>query len=126
MPRPISVVQHGGTGKKKRWFLHFCVDFCRFNVHTKKDSYPLPQIQEALESKVGVAHFSMIDFKSIFWQLKMVPGSQQYTTFTMGNLGFYKFRCMPFWALQCSLDFSMPHAKHSGGAEPDILCHLLG
>ena len=52
------------------------IDFYRLNVHTKKDSYPLPQIQEALESMVGAAHFSTIDFKSGFWQVKMAPGSQ--------------------------------------------------
>ena len=75
---------------------------------------------------VGTAHFSMMDFKSKFWQVKMVPGSQQYTAFTVGNLGFYEFTHMPFWALQCSHDFPMPHAKHLGGAELDILHHLLG
>ena len=37
-----------------------------------------------------------MDFKSRFWQVKMVPESQQYTAFTVGNLGFYKFTCMPF------------------------------
>ena len=76
--------------------LHFCVDFCRLNVHAKKDAYPLPWIQEALESMAGTAHFSTIDFKSGFWQVKMVPGSQQYTTFTVGNLGSYEFTRMPF------------------------------
>ena len=62
----------------------------------KKDSYPLPQIQEALESMVGSAHFSSMDFKSGFWQIKMAPGSQQYTAFTVGNLGFYEFAHMLF------------------------------
>ena len=81
---------------KKDGTLYFCVDFHRLNAHTKKDSYPLPQIQEALESMAGVMHFSMMDFKSRFWQVKMVPESQQYTTFTVGNLGFYEFTCMPF------------------------------
>ena len=28
--------------------------------------------------------------------MKMVPESQQYTTFMVGNLGFYEFTCMPF------------------------------
>ena len=37
-----------------------------------------------------------MDFKSGFWQVKMAPESQQYTAFTMENLGFYKFTCMPF------------------------------
>ena len=62
----------------------------------KKDSYPLPQIQEALESMVRLVHFSSMDFKSGFWQIKMAPGSQQYMAFTVGNLGFYEFTHMPF------------------------------
>ena len=82
--------------RKKDGMLCFCVDFCRLNAHTKKDSYPLPWIQEVLESMAGAAHFSMMDFKSGFWQVKMVPGSQQYTTFTVGNQGFYEFPHMPF------------------------------
>ena len=81
---------------KKDVSLHFCIDFCRLNACTKKDLYPLPRIQEVLESMVGTGHFSRMDFKSGFWQVCMVPGSQQYTAFTMGNLGFYEFTCMPF------------------------------
>ena len=62
----------------------------------KKDLYPLPWIQKALESMVGLAHFSSMDFKSGFWQIKMAPGSQQYTAFMVGNLGFYEFTHMLF------------------------------
>ena len=42
---------------KKDGTLHFCVDFRHLNARTKKDLYPLPQIQEALESMAGLAHF---------------------------------------------------------------------
>ena len=73
----------------------FCMDFHRLNTHTKKDSYPLLQIQEALESMAGTVQFSTMDFKNRFWQVRMVPKSQQYTTFTVGNLEFYKFTHMP-------------------------------
>ena len=81
---------------KKDGTLRFCMDFRHLNVHTKKDSYPLPHIQEALESMAGSAHFSSMDFKLGFWQIKMALGSQQYTAFTVGNLGFYEFTRMPF------------------------------
>ena len=81
---------------KKDGTLLFCRDFRHLNMHMKKDSYPLPQIQEALESIVGLAHFLSMDFKSGFWQIKMAPGSQQYMAFMVGNLGFYEFTCMPF------------------------------
>ena len=70
--------------QKKDGTLHFCVDFRCLNMWTKKDSYPLPHIQEALESMAGSAHFSSMDFKSGFWQIKMAPESQQYTAFMGG------------------------------------------
>ena len=82
--------------RKKDSTLHFCVDFRHLNMWMKKDSYPLSCIREALESMVGLAHFSSMDFKSGFWQIKMAPESQQYTAFMVGNLRFYEFTCMPF------------------------------
>ena len=75
--------------RKKDGGLQFCIDFCNLNAHTKKDSYPLPRIQEASESLVGAGHFSCLDLKSGFWQIKMEEPSKQYTTFTVGNLGFF-------------------------------------
>ena len=82
--------------QKKDGTLHFCMDFRCLNACMKKDLYPMPRIQEALESMAGSAHFSSMDFKSGFWQIKMAPASQQYTAFMVGNLGFYEFTRMPF------------------------------
>ena len=62
----------------------------------KKDSYLLPWIQEALESLVGADHFSCLDLKSGFWQIKMDKLSKQYTAFTLGNLGFFECDHLPF------------------------------
>ena len=82
--------------QKKDGSLQFCIDFRHLSVQTKKDLYPLPRIQEALESMAGAAHFSRMDLKSGFWQVCMAPESQQYTVFMVGNLGFYEFTRMPF------------------------------
>ena len=38
--------------RKKDGGLYFCIDFCKFNVRTKNDSYPLLHIQEAIESLI--------------------------------------------------------------------------
>ena len=81
---------------KKDSSLQFCIDFCCLNAHMKKDSYPLPRIQEVLESLVGAGHFSCLDLKSGFWQIKMDKASKQYTAFTVGNLGFFECDDMPF------------------------------
>ena len=52
--------------RKKYRSLRFCIDFHRLNSRTKKDTYPLPRIQETMESMVGTRHFSCIDLKSGF------------------------------------------------------------
>ena len=57
--------------RKKDGGLCFCINFCHLNVHTKKDSYPLPRIQGTLESLAGVGYFSCLDLKSGFWKIKM-------------------------------------------------------
>ena len=82
--------------RKKDGSLCFCIDFHHLNAHMKKDSYPFPRIQEALESLVGAGHFSCLDLKSRFWQIRMDKALKQYTAFTMGNLGFFKCDRMPF------------------------------
>ena len=63
--------------RKKDGGLQFCIDFCHLSTHMKKDSYPLPRIQETLESLVGAGHFSCLDLKSGFWQIKMEEALKQ-------------------------------------------------
>ena len=82
--------------RKKDGGLRFCIDFCWLNSWTKKDAYPLPQMQETMESMVGTRFFSTMDLKSGFWQVKMAKDSQQYTAFTMGSMGVYEFLRMPY------------------------------
>ena len=73
----------------------------------KKESYPLPRIQEVLESLVGAGHFSCLDLKSGFWQIKMEEASKQYTAFTVGNYwGFLNAIAWPLGSVMCQ-----PHSK---------------
>ena len=81
---------------KKNSGLCFCIDFRKLNTRTKKDSYPLPHIQEMLESLEGSSICSNFDFKLGFWQVEMDEASKQYTAFTVGSLGFFECERMPF------------------------------
>ena len=53
--------------RKKDGSLRFCIDFRCLKALTKKDAYPLPCMQETMESMVGARHFSCMDLKSGFW-----------------------------------------------------------
>ena len=81
---------------KKDGGLWFCIDFRRLNARTKKDSYPLPRMQETMESLVGARFFSTMDLQSGFWQVKMSEKSWQYTAFTVGSMGIFEFLRMPY------------------------------
>ena len=82
--------------RKKDGGLWFCIDFRRLNSRTKKDAYPLPRMQETMESMVGTQFFSTMDLKLGFWQVKMAKDFQQYTAFTVGSMGVYEFLRMPY------------------------------
>ena len=85
--------------------LCLCIDFHKLNARTKKDSYPLPWIQEAIESLVGAGCFSCLDLKVGFWQIAMDEVSKQYTTFTTGSLGFFECEHMLFGLCNATATF---------------------
>ena len=82
--------------RKKDGSLRFCINFRRLNALTVKDSHPLPHICETLESLARAAHYSMFDLNSGFWQVPMDEASKQYTAFTLGSMGLYECKRMPF------------------------------
>ena len=90
---------------KKDGGLRFCINFRRLNSRTKKDAYPIPRMQETMESMVGAQFFSTMDLKSRFWQVKMAKDSQQYTTFTVGSMGVYEFLRMPYGLCNAPVTF---------------------
>ena len=112
--QPECLVQHCGVGKEEGWWpmvLHWLLLPERLH---KKDSYPLPRIQEALESLVGAGHFSCLDLKWGFWQIKMEEALKQYTAFTVDNLGFSKCNCIPFGLCNAPVTFQQLMQNYLG------------
>jgi len=61
-----------GFSPKKRWVNRFCVDFRKLIAVTKKDSFPLPRIDDILDQLSGNAWFSTLNLKSgYYWQIKI-------------------------------------------------------
>ena len=110
--------------QKKNGSLCFCIDFCHLNTHTKKDSYPLPRIHKALESLVDAGHFSCLDLKSRFWQMKKNELLKQYTRFTVGNLDLFECDHMPCGPCSMPATFQRLMQNCLGELNLTLLPHL--
>lgn len=81
--------------RKKDGTMRFCVDYRKLNTITKKDVYPLPRIDDALDQLSAMKYFSTLDLASGYWQVKMGEESREKTAFTTpGRL--FEFIVMPF------------------------------
>jgi len=81
--------------RKKDGSTRFCVDYRGLNDRTTKDSYPLPRIDDCLDTLSGASWFSTFDLRSGYHQVAMDPADVHKTAFTT-RWGTFAFRVMPF------------------------------
>ena len=80
---------------KKDGTHRFCIDYRRLNGITKKDVYPLPRVDDILDTLGDAKYFSSLDLASGYWQVMLDPDAQPKTAFTTYK-GLYEFVRMPF------------------------------
>ena len=81
--------------KKKDGTSRFCIDYRKLNLITKKDNYPIPLIEETLDSLSGCSYFTTFDLASGYWQMALDEKSKEKTSFVTSS-GQYKFERLPF------------------------------
>ena len=86
---PIVLVQ------KKDGSTRFCVDYRKVNSVTRKDAYPLPRVDDTLDTLAGSKWFSTLDLLSGYWQVEVHPEDRQKTAFCTPD-GLFEFKVMPF------------------------------
>ncbi|KAL5011242.1 hypothetical protein ScPMuIL_011676 [Solemya velum] len=81
--------------RKKDGGVRWCIDYRRMNDVTTKDSYPLPNIEECLDTLAGASIFSTLDLQSGYHQIEMFPEDQKKTAF-ITRYGLFQYTRMPF------------------------------
>ena len=86
---PIVLVQ------KKDGSTRFCVDYRKVNSITRKDAYPLPRVDDTLDTLSGSCWFTTLDLISGYWQVELEEKDKEKTAFSTPD-GLFEFNVMPF------------------------------
>ena len=79
---------------KKDGSTRFVVDYRKLNSFTIRDRYPLPRLDESIESFFGAKYFTTLDLLSGYHQIEVDENDKPKTAFT-SELGHYEYNRMP-------------------------------
>ncbi|UYV80156.1 hypothetical protein LAZ67_18001842, partial [Cordylochernes scorpioides] len=110
--------------KKRDGKYRFCVDYRKLNEVTVKDVYPIPRIDDVMDTLQGSKYFSAIDLKSGYWQVEIEERDKEKTAFTTAH-GLYEFNVMPFGLCNAPATFERNMDNVLGNLRWQIcLCYL--
>lgn len=90
---PLIIVPKKSTdGTPKH---RMCIDYRKLNKNIIPDKFPLPRIEEILESLGRAKFFSVMDLYSGFHQIPLSEESRPATAFST-DAGFYQWKVLPF------------------------------
>jgi len=97
--------------KKPDGSYRFCVNYRLVNAVSRKDAYPIPDIQDAFDSLGGGRNTSRpIDLLSGYWRIGMTPRVQERSAFCIRR-GLYHFNRV----VECPRHLLSPDAQGTEG-----------
>ena len=111
------------TVRKKDGSLRMCIDYRALNEVTRKDAYPLPDIDQVLERLGGSEYFCTLDLVSGYFQMEMEPDSIPKTAFTTEH-GHFEYLRAPFGLATMPSQFQRMVQGHIDDPLHGIQCFL--
>lgn len=81
--------------KKDTLVLRMCIDFSTINKYCPKDHFPLPRIDQIIDSTTGCERLSFLDAYSGYNQIRMKVEDEEKTAF-ITPYGVFCYNTMPF------------------------------
>ena len=81
--------------KKKNGKWRVCIDFTDLNKACPKDPFPLPRIDQLVDTTVGHPRMSFLDAFQGYYQIPLALDDQEKTSFVT-PIGNYHYKVMPF------------------------------
>ena len=81
--------------RKRDGSIRYCIDYRDLNECTVKDAFPLPLIEECLDTLSGTLYMSCLDMASGYWQICIHPDDRHKTAF-ITKYGLYQMVRLAF------------------------------
>jgi len=75
--------------------VRFCIDYRKLNLMTVKDAYPIPRMDECIDSLGDARVFSTLDCNAGYWQIPVAEEDKHLTAFTCHS-GAWQCVRLPF------------------------------
>ena len=91
--------------RKRDGSVRWCIDYRGLNAVTVKDVFPLPLIEDCMDSLAGKEWFSKLDANSAYWQIRIKESDRKKTAFTT-KYGLFEHVKMGFGLCNAPATFS--------------------
>ena len=110
--------------RKKDGSVRWCIDMRKLNFYTVKDCFPIPRIEQCLDTLCGNRYFSTLDLLSGYWQIAIHPEDRKKTAFlTKYGLFEHKMMCFGLCNAPATFQRAMQYVL-SGLLREKALCYL--
>lgn len=110
---------------KKNGSYRCVLDSRSLNSITKKDSYPLPRIDDILAMLRDAKFISSIDLRHSFWQIPLSETSKEKTAFSVPSRGLFQYTVLPFGLTNAAQNQQrLMDSIFGPELQPKVFCYL--